>query len=103
MLFHLQRPFEDCRKIILSRILAPYLINIKKLSFQECFKIINEWLDQCNSLEKLDDVRSFNSRISYSLKNAENKQVGPMSQYKIKTDSNYSKLYILLKKKGILM
>ena len=45
---------------------------------------------------------SFNSRISYSLKNAENKRIGPMSQHKIKIDSNYSKLYILLKKEGIL-
>ena len=95
----LQTPFEDCRKIISSLILAPYLINVKKLPFQECFQIIKEWLDKCNSLEKLDNVGSFSSRISYSIKNAQYKQIGPMSQYKIKTDSNYRKLYILLKKK----
>jgi non-catalytic primase subunit PriX-like protein len=98
----LQTPFEDCRKIISSLILAPYLINVKKLPFQACFQIIKEWLDKCDSLEKLYDSGGFNSRVSYSLKNAENKQIGPMSQHKIKTDSNYTKLYILLKEKGIL-
>jgi Primase X len=97
----LQTPFEDYRKIISSLILAPYLINVKRLPFQKCFLIIKEWLDKCNSLEKLDDLRSFNSRISYSLKNAKNKKIGPMSQHKIKTDSSYSKLHNLLKKKGI--
>ena len=90
------------QKEISSLILAPYLINIKKLPFQHCFQIIKEWFDKCNSLEKLDHSSSFNSKISYSLKNAENKQIGPMSQYKIKKDSNYSKLYTLLKKKEIL-
>ena len=79
----LQIPFEDNRKIISSLILAPYLINVKGLPFQECFKIIKEWLDKYNSLEKLDDSRSFNSRISSSLKNAKYKQIGPMSQHKI--------------------
>ena len=97
----LQTSFEDCRKIILSLILAPYLINVKKLPFQQCYQIINEWLDKCNSLEKLNYVGSFNSRISYSLKNAQYKQIGPMSQHKIKTDSNYRKLYILLNRKEI--
>ena len=98
----LQTPCEDCRKIIISLILAPYLINVKKLPFQQCYQIIKEWLDKCNSLEKLDHVGSFNYRISYSLKNAEYKQIGPMSQYKIKIDNNYRKLFLLLRKNGIM-
>lgn len=97
----LQTPFEDYRKIISNLILAPYLIKIKKLSFQQCYHIIKEWLDKYNSLEKLDNSRSFNSRISYPLKNAKNKQIGPMNQHKTRTDSSYSSLYNLLKKKGI--
>jgi hypothetical protein len=43
--------------------------------------------------------KNFNYRISYSLKNAENKQTWPKSQHKIKTDSTYD---ILLKKIGII-
>ena len=37
--------------------------------------------------------------ISYSLKNAKNKQTGPMSQHKIKTNSNYSSLVHFAKEK----
>jgi hypothetical protein len=44
----------------------------KKLPFQQCYKIMKESLDKCNSLEKLDNSGSFHSRISYSLKTAEN-------------------------------
>jgi hypothetical protein len=56
---------------------------------------------KCNSLEKLDNTGRFNSRISYSLKNAAYKQIGPMSKYRIQRDNNYQKLYLLLIKKEI--
>ena len=65
----LQTPFEDGRKVILDLILAPYLINIKKLSYQESCQIIREWLDKCNS-NKLDNARNFEFRICYALKKA---------------------------------
>ena len=90
---------EDCRKIIVDLILAPYLINIKKLSYDKSYQIIKEWLDKCNSLEKLDSISNFDYRISYALKNAMNKGIGAMSQKKIKTDTNYIKLRKLLKEK----
>ena len=65
----LANPFEDCRKIIVDLILAPYLINIKKLSYQESYQKIREWLDKCNSLQKLDNYSNFvNYRIHYALK-----------------------------------
>ncbi len=91
----LTNPFPDCRKIIVDLILAPYLINIKKLSYQESYQIIREWLDKCNSVRRLD--QNFNYRISYALKNALNKpQIRPMSQEKIKIDYKYRNLYILI-------
>jgi hypothetical protein len=34
--------------------LAPYLINIKNLTYHDAFNIIKEWLDRCNSLKALD-------------------------------------------------
>ena len=84
----LANPFADCRKIIVDLILAPYLINIKKLSYQESYQIIKEWLDKCNSLQKLDNYSNFvNYRIHSALKAATQKGIGPMSFYKIKTDS----------------
>jgi hypothetical protein len=50
----LKTRIEDFRKNSVSLILAPYLINIKKLSYQESFDILMEWLKKCNSFNKLD-------------------------------------------------
>jgi len=84
-----QTPIEDFRKLVIDIILAPYLINVRKLSFEESYTIIRNWLDKCNEL-RLDNYRNFEYRINYALKNALNKGIGPMSMEKIKTDSTYS-------------
>jgi hypothetical protein len=100
----LANSFPDYRKIIVDLILAPYLINIKKMSYQESYQVIREWLDKCNSLKKLDNYSNFvNYRIHYALKTAAKKGIGPMSlNNKIKIDNRYSNnLYLLiLQKKG---
>jgi carboxypeptidase C (cathepsin A) len=94
----LANPFPDYRKIIVDLILAPYLINIKKLSYQESYQIIREWLDKCNSLQKLDNYSNFvNYMTQFALKTAASKGIRPMSLYKIKTDIRYSNnLYLLI-------
>ena len=84
-------------------ILTPYLINVRKLSYEESYTIIKNWLDRCDKLENLDNYRNFEYRIKYALKNAVNKGIGPMSKEKIKTDSTYSELYQLLKKEKVLL
>ena len=90
-------PIEDCRKIIVDLILAPYLINIKKISYDESYQKIREWLGKCNDIMKLDNYTNFvNYRIHFALKNAIHKGIGPMSQEKIKKDDKYKKLYTLL-------
>ena len=98
----LANPFEDCRKIIVDLILAPYLINIKKMSYDESYQMIKVWLDKCNSLQKLDNYQNFvNYRIYSALKTATQKGIGPMSLYKIKTDNRYSNsLSLLISQKG---
>jgi hypothetical protein len=96
-------PIEDCRKIIIDLILGPYLVNIKKISYDESYRIIREWLDKCNNLKKLDNYNNFvNYRLHSALKTATQKGIGPMSLYKIKTDSRYSNtnLYPLILQKG---
>jgi hypothetical protein len=50
----LKTPILDHRKYCIWRILAPYLINVKRLSFDEAFDIIDKWLCKCNDLEPLD-------------------------------------------------
>jgi Primase X len=47
-------PISDYRKLVVWRILAPYLINVKKLSDKESFDTINQWLLKCNELRRLD-------------------------------------------------
>ena len=95
----LANPFEDYRKTIIDLILAPYLINIKKMSYEESYQRIREWLDKCNSLKRLDNYRNFDHRIDYAIKNTIKKpHIGPMSLEKIKTDDKYTELYQLIKK-----
>ena len=95
----LANPFEDYRKIIIDLILVPYFINIKKMSYEESYQRIREWLDKCNSLKRLDNYRNFDHRIDYAIKNTIKKpHIGPMSLEKIKTDDKYTELYQLINK-----
>jgi hypothetical protein len=50
----LNTPILDFRKNAINLILAPYLVNVKKLSYQQSFNILTDWLQKCNSLRKLD-------------------------------------------------
>ncbi|HEY7569883.1 MAG TPA: DNA primase noncatalytic subunit PriX [Nitrososphaeraceae archaeon] len=53
-------PIHDYRKYAIWRILAPYLINVKRLSYEQAYSIIKQWLKQCSNLRRLDfhpDVR----------------------------------------------
>ncbi|HSF51975.1 MAG TPA: DNA primase noncatalytic subunit PriX [Nitrososphaeraceae archaeon] len=91
----LLHPIEDGRKKVVSLILAPYLILVKKLSYEESFQIINKWLKKCDLLRKLD----FNVRtvINTALATAYKKQILPMSIITMKT--NYKDLYFLIEQK----
>lgn len=44
----IQTPISDSRKYCVWRILVPYLINVRKLSDEEAFSAILEWLERCN-------------------------------------------------------
>jgi hypothetical protein len=50
----LQTPLDDYRKFVIWRILAPYLINIRKSSVDEAYDAIRNWLDECSQLRRLD-------------------------------------------------
>jgi hypothetical protein len=50
----LETPLADYRKFAVWRILAPYLINIRKYSVDEASSVIKNWLDKCRSLRQLD-------------------------------------------------
>jgi hypothetical protein len=50
----LQIPIDDHRKYCIWRILSPYLLNIRKLSPEEASDIINQWLECCSKLRRID-------------------------------------------------
>ena len=50
----LQSSCSDHRKYCIWRILVPYLINIRRCSSEDAFVIIDEWLDNCDKVERLD-------------------------------------------------
>jgi Primase X len=62
----LQTPIDDYRKNAVNLILAPYLINIKKLSYDVALNIINGWLSKCGELRQLD--QDFSYTVRYALK-----------------------------------
>jgi hypothetical protein len=62
----LETPIEDYRKNAVNLILAPYLINVKKLSYYAALNIINNWLSKCGELRQLD--QNFDYTVRYALK-----------------------------------
>jgi hypothetical protein len=50
----LETPIEDYRKYAIRRIIAPYLINIRKLPYDNAFTITKNWLNNCNKVRPLD-------------------------------------------------
>ena len=50
----LDTPIEDYRKEAIRRIIAPYLINIRKLAYDDAFNITKNWLDDCDKVKPLD-------------------------------------------------
>ena len=81
----LQNPISDHRKYVTWRILAPYLVNIRKMSESEAFQIIVDWLNRCNSLKRLDFTQNY--LVKYNLKSARKRGYLPISFDKLKVNN----------------
>jgi Primase X len=62
----LDTPIDDYRKNAVNLILAPYLINVRKVSYDAALNIINSWLGKCGELRQLD--QNFDYTVRYALK-----------------------------------
>jgi non-catalytic primase subunit PriX-like protein len=91
----LQTPVSDFRKNAIGLILAPYLINIRKMSYEEAFQMLQDWLDKCNELRRLDP--NFSYKIKYSLNAAIRKQQLPLKLTTL--ESKNKELYEMLVRK----
>jgi hypothetical protein len=94
----LQTPLPDYRKSCIWRILAPYLINVKGLSYDESYNILASWLDNCGKLRRLQ----FNSKlkIKQDLHNAIKTKYYPIGLAKLNSMDN--ELYNFLQKQGVI-
>ena len=92
----LQTPISDYRKLAIWRILVPYLLNIRALSPDEAHGIINDWLEQCGTLRRLDFTPN------YKIKGALNssRDFLPVSCDKLKVENEG--FYNLLQDHGVL-
>jgi hypothetical protein len=92
----LETPIDDYRKNAVSLILAPYLVNIKKLSYDVALNIINSWLSKCEKLRQLD--QNFNYMVRYALKNSVKNGYRPLKFDSLKLKNKA--LYDLLKQQN---
>jgi hypothetical protein len=79
----LQISISDQRKYALWRILAPYLMNVRKLPYEDAVSIIKEWLDKCDKLRQLVGV---NDRVKPNLTAARRVGYLPISFNDLKID-----------------
>jgi hypothetical protein len=72
----LRTPIADFRKYVLDLILAPYLIVDRRLDEKTAYKIMVDWLDKCNQVERL----TFNPsrRVVEKIRQAQRSQIRHM-------------------------
>lgn len=90
----LKTPILDFRKNSVNLILAPYLINTKKLSYQESFDILISWLQICDLIKKLDFNPGY--LVKAALKTAIQKGIPPMKRQTL--ENRNEDLYHILQK-----
>lgn len=94
----LQTPIPNYRKYCIWRIFAPYLLNVRHLSYNESFNTIREWLNRCDQLERI--TFNVNQKINEGLKGAERKGCLQVSKDKLEEDNGG--LYNLLQDIGLI-
>jgi hypothetical protein len=77
----LQTPIADHRKHTIDLVLAPFLIVIKRLSFEESYSTIKHWIVKCNSIEMLrPSIEYFDNRIKTAINNSIQCKIPPILQ-----------------------
>lgn len=59
-------PIDDYRKLTIALILSRYLINVKKLGYEQAYAIIWEWLDKCQEFKRLEPSRQHLAVAAFS-------------------------------------
>lgn len=92
----LQTAIPDWRKTAIALILAPYLLTIRRISYEQAYYTIMQWAARCAQLSSLrPDERGFVDRVHISLERAQSRQLRPLRWGTLV--QNYSAMYELLK------
>lgn len=96
----LKTPLDDDRKLVVGIILSRYLINVKRLDYEQAHKIIWQWLDKCAQLRRLEPSDSYFERyvVRRQLEAAIQIKRLPMTEYTLQ--EKYPELYETLKSSG---
>ena len=76
---------SDNRKYCIWRILAPYLVNVKKLTDEQSSQIMSEWLKKCNLVKRISFDEA--SRIRYDIQSAKKKGFYPIGWNQLKVEN----------------
>ena len=79
----LERGVQDGRHRLLWRVVAPYLVNVRRLSRDEAAARAREWLDRCAGLRPLSDRSLRTSGVRYYLENAGRSGLRPASMSRL--------------------
>jgi hypothetical protein len=75
----LQTGLSDHRKYVISIVLVPYFINIKRLSKEDTTRSINQWLSKCSTCKPLDSTYDYGSKLNYYINRCEiNRNLKPI-------------------------
>lgn len=75
----LQTGVADDRKNLIYWVLAPYLITVRNIEYDQAYHIIEAWLEKCDQVRSLEpDWTSFRYRIRYCLDSAEEQERKPI-------------------------
>jgi hypothetical protein len=73
----LEKPVMDGRHRIVNLVLAPYLVNVKKLEVDKAVAIIHEYIERCKKINPATDVNE--QYIRYQCTYSKNKGLRPLS------------------------
>jgi hypothetical protein len=82
----LQLPIPDHRKFTIDLVLAPYLLNIRCISFDQAFSLIRDWIIKCNTLRNLQPSLSnfLDCRIKLAIDRSVQSHIPPIRTETIK-------------------
>jgi hypothetical protein len=90
-----EKLLQDSRKFVYYWIMSRYLINIRRLTPQESYPVIMDWLQRCNKLEPLSPSRrDFERLVKDDIKQAQKNGKAPIGKQLLKEMNN--ELYVIL-------